>query len=133
MPVLSRLLIKNWYFALYWSLACKYILSIFGCRIFRLNNEFVFLNPGPLIFNILYGGSGICSQFGLCSFVSSFITFFVSFYFIVTLNLFFSLTRILLVPYAYIPIEPTDCILLLSFKLKEILSIFSEKLYAFCF
>ena len=39
----------------------------------------------------------------------------------------FSLTRSLLVPYVYVFIESIDCILLSSFKAKEILLMFSVK------
>ena len=39
----------------------------------------------------------------------------------------FSLTRSLLVPYAYVSIESIDCILLSSFELKEALLIFLAK------
>ena len=40
----------------------------------------------------------------------------------------FSLTRSLLVPYTYVSIESTDCILLSSFELKAILLISSTKI-----
>ena len=40
----------------------------------------------------------------------------------------FSLARSLLVPYAYVSIESTDCILLSSFELKAILLISSAKI-----
>ena len=72
--VLSLLLIKNRYFSSYGSLAYKYILSISGCWFIRLNNEFVFPDPEPPIINILYRWSGIYGQFGLCSFMFSFVT-----------------------------------------------------------
>ena len=39
-PVLSRLLIKNWCFALYESLAYKQIWLVSGYWFIRLNNEF---------------------------------------------------------------------------------------------
>ena len=38
------------------------------------SNAFVFLNPEPLTINILQRWSGICDQFGLSSFMSSFKT-----------------------------------------------------------
>ena len=49
--------------------------------------------------------------------------------FIILLHLitFFSLTRSLLVPYAYVSVESTDCILLSLFELKAILFISSVK------
>ena len=52
------------YFALYGSLAYKQVLAVFGCWFIRLNNEFAFPDPELLIVIILYGWSGICSQFG---------------------------------------------------------------------
>ena len=48
------------------------MLSISGCWLIRLNNELVFPDPEPQNINILYGCSGICDQFGLCSFMFSF-------------------------------------------------------------
>ena len=45
------------------------MLSISGCWSIRLNNEFIFPDPEPPISNILYGWTGICGQFGLCSFM----------------------------------------------------------------
>ena len=72
-PVLS-LLIRNYYFALWKPLEYKWILSISGWLHTRLNNEFVFWNPETHIINILYGWSGICSQFELCSFMVFFVT-----------------------------------------------------------
>ena len=76
-------------------------------------------------------GSGICGQFGLCSFVYSFVT--VSklkiFNIIILIHLFsyFSCTRSLIIPYAYVSIESIDSSLLSSFELKAILLIFSVK------
>ena len=54
-PVLFPLLIKNWYFASYGSVAYKQILSMSGCWSIRLNNDFVFPDPEPPIIYILYG------------------------------------------------------------------------------
>ena len=42
------------YFALYGSLAYKWVLSISGCWLIRLNNESVFLDPEPPVVSILY-------------------------------------------------------------------------------
>ena len=67
-------LIKNWYFALYRSLSYTYILSIYGCWLIKLNNQFVFTDTEPPSINILYVSSGICCQFGLCFFMFCFIT-----------------------------------------------------------
>ena len=69
MPVLSLLLISNWYFASNGSLAYKKILLIPGWWLIRLNNEFVFPDPESTIINILYEWSDIFGQFGLCSFI----------------------------------------------------------------
>ena len=81
---------------------------------------------------LMYGWLGICSHIGLCSFMFYFITsskliIFVSFYYIVTFNHFFSLSRPLLVPYAHVSVESIDCILLSSFELKTTLLISSVK------
>ena len=54
-PVLSLLLIKNWYLASYGSLAYKYILSISGWLFIKFNNAFVSPDPEPPIIIILYG------------------------------------------------------------------------------
>ena len=94
--VLSLLLIKNLYFASDGSLAYKYILSISGCWLIRLNNKFVFPDQEPPISNILYGWSGICGKFRLCYFRFSFVTssklmIFVLSYYIVRFSLFFHL------------------------------------------
>ena len=59
--MISVLLIKNWYFASFGSLAYKYILSISGWWFIRLNNESIFLDPETTIINILYGWLGIYS------------------------------------------------------------------------
>ena len=59
--MISVLLIKNWYFASFGSLAYKYILSISGWWFIRLNNESVFSDPETTIINILYGWLGIYS------------------------------------------------------------------------
>ena len=59
---------------------------------------------------------------------SSKLIIFVSFYYIVTFNHFFSLTRPLLVPYAHVSIESIDCILLSSFELRAIVLISSAKI-----
>ena len=72
--ILSLLLIKNWYFVSYGSLVYKQILSISGSSFIRLVNEFVFLDRESPIVNILYGWSGTCGQFGLCSSMFSFLT-----------------------------------------------------------
>ena len=72
-PVLSRLLIENWYFVSYRSLAYQSILSISSRCLIKLNKEFVSPDPEPPVINILYGWSEICSQFALCSFMFSFI------------------------------------------------------------
>ena len=58
---------------------------------------------------------------------SSELIIFVLFYYIVTFNLLCSHTKSLLVPNAYVSIEPIDCILLSSFELKAILLIYSDK------
>ena len=94
--LLSSLLIKNWYFT--WFLEYKQILLISGWWFIRLNNEFAFPDPEPLIVHILYGWSRICGRFGICYFMFSFVTssksiIFLSFYYVVTLNTFFSFTR----------------------------------------
>ena len=38
-----------------------------GWSSIKLNNKFVFPDPEPQIINIMYGLSGVCGQFGLCS------------------------------------------------------------------
>ena len=57
--VFCRLLIKYWYFALYWSFAYRYILSISCWFFIKFNGAFVFFDPEPPIINNLYGLSGI--------------------------------------------------------------------------
>ena len=52
-------------------------------------------------------------------------------FFIVTFNLFLSLTKSLLAPYTYVSIESVDCILLSLFELKAILLISSVKTLCF--
>ena len=52
-PVLSLLLIKNWYFASYGSFAYKCILSVSGWEFIEFNNAFVFPDPEPPIIGIL--------------------------------------------------------------------------------
>ena len=89
-PVCSRLLIKNWYFASYESLAYKHVLSISRCLLIKLNNGLVYPDQDPPIINILYGWPQICGPFGLWSFMFSFVTskliIFVSFCYIVKCN-----------------------------------------------
>ena len=65
------MLISNLYFASYGSL--EYKKSISGSLFIRLRNAFVFPDPEPPNINILYGWSEISGQFGLCSFMSSFV------------------------------------------------------------
>ena len=69
-----RLLVKNWCFASYESLAYEEVLLISGCWLIRLNNEIVFPDSQPPVINILYGWSGICGKFGLLSLMFSFVT-----------------------------------------------------------
>ena len=57
MPVPYYLLIKKWYFAYKW------ILSISGYWLIKLNIEFAFPYPELPIINIVHGWSGICGQF----------------------------------------------------------------------
>ena len=59
-PVLSCLLVKNWYFASYRYLVYELVLSISGWWLITLNNEFVYSDPEPSITNVLYRWSGIC-------------------------------------------------------------------------
>ena len=67
MPTFSRILIKYWYFALYGSLAYKYILSMPGWFSIKFKNTVVFPDPEPPVITILYGWSGIYGQFLLYS------------------------------------------------------------------
>ena len=69
----SLLLICNWYLASWESLSSQQTLSISGCWLIRLNSEFDFADPGPPIINILYKESRISDQFGLSSFIYSFV------------------------------------------------------------
>ena len=67
----------------------------------RLNDVIAFPDPESLATNILYGWSAILGQFGICSFICSFVRgsyiyFFVWFKYIGTLDLFFSLTSLTL-------------------------------------
>ena len=107
-PVRPHLLIENWYIASQGSLAYKFYQNLF-CWFFRLNN--VFPDSDPPIVDILYRWSGISDQFGLCSFMFSFVTtsklIIFLFRFVVLLHLIscFSLTRFSLVPYVYVCIE----------------------------
>ena len=95
-----------------------------------------FLGPEPAIINVLYGWSGIWDQFGLCYFIFWFVSewnliifWIVLLYCYIYLICSFSLTRSLLVPYAYVSIKSVDCILLSSFELKAIWLISSLKTY----
>ena len=63
------MLTKKWYFVSYGSLAHKYILSISGWFLIKLNNGCVFPDPKPRMINILHGWSGIRCQFGLFCFM----------------------------------------------------------------
>ena len=63
MPVPYYLSIKKWYFASYGYLAYKWILSISGYWLIKLNIEFAFPYPELPIINIVHGWSGICGQF----------------------------------------------------------------------
>ena len=73
MPVFSLLLINNWYFASYGPFAYTKMLSISGSWFIRLSIAYVSPDPEPPIINALYGCSGIYGQFGLYSFMSSFV------------------------------------------------------------
>ena len=48
------------------SLEYRWVLSISGWWLIRLNNKLVIPGPEPPDIDILYGWSGICGQFGLC-------------------------------------------------------------------
>ena len=94
----SLLLINNWYFASYRTLAYKNFLSISFWWIIRLNNELVSPNLQLLIFcmddqefvaNLDYA-------FWYFFIVSPDLIIFVLFHYIITINLFFPLTRYLL-------------------------------------
>ena len=65
-PMLFLLLIKNWYFVSYGSLAYKNILSVSRWLFIKFNNAFVFPDPERPIISILYGWSGMYGQSGLC-------------------------------------------------------------------
>ena len=58
-PVLSCLLVKNWYFVSDRYLVYELVLSISGWALITLNNEFVYSDPERSIINILYRWSGI--------------------------------------------------------------------------
>ena len=75
-PALDLSLIKSLYFSSYASLAYRKTLSA--------SDSDLLVWIKRRICNSLYGWSGIFDQFGLCSFVSSF----VSFYYVVTFNFF---------------------------------------------
>ena len=66
MPVLSLLLISNYYFASHRSFTHKKIWLI---TLSWLSNVFGFPDPEPPIINSLYGRSGTCGQTGICSFM----------------------------------------------------------------
>ena len=131
--VLSLFLIKTWCFASYGSFAYKYILSISGWWLIRLNNEFVFFRSRA--------SSYFCFVWMIKNWWPIWIIFFcVFFYNIIKVKHFlycfivlllaissFSLTRSLLVQYAYVSIETIDYILLPSFELKAILLVSSVK------
>ena len=91
---------------------------------------FVFPDPEPPVINILYGWSEICVQFDLCFLMFSFETssklIIVCIVWLYCYVWFFLLLNIksLLFPYAYVPTESIDCIILSSFELKAILLIF---------
>ena len=53
-PVLSLLLIINWYFATYGFFAYKCILSTSGWLFIKFNNVFGFPDPEPPIISIWY-------------------------------------------------------------------------------
>ena len=72
--VLSHFLIKTWCFASYGSFAYKYILSISGWWLIRLNNEFVFFRSRASSYFYFVWMIKIGGQYGLYSFVSSSIT-----------------------------------------------------------
>ena len=72
--VLSLFLIKTWCFASYGSFAYKYILSISGWWLIRLNNEFVFFRSRASSYFYFVWMIKIGDQYGLYSFVSSSIT-----------------------------------------------------------
>ena len=71
------------------------MLSISASFFIRLSNAIVFPDTEPPIINILYRWPGVFGQFGLCSFMFSFViqsklNIFVLFYYIITFNSFFS-------------------------------------------
>ena len=68
-PVITVVSFTSW-----GSLAYKKTLSVSGWWYIKLINEFAFPNPESPIINILHGSSGICDQFGLCSFMIYFVT-----------------------------------------------------------
>ena len=113
-------------------------LSIYisGSRFIRLSNAF-FPDPEPATINTLYGQSEIPGQFDFFFFFHVFFCniievnyLFVSLYYTVTFNLFFSLTRSFLVLYAYVFIKSVNCILL-SCEHKSIFLISSVKTLCF--
>ena len=73
-PVIYLLLISNWYFASYESLAYKWNWSVSCSWFLRLSNTFTFPDYKPPIISIRYGWSGISGWFGLYVFMSFFVT-----------------------------------------------------------
>ena len=82
-------------------------------------NELVFLNLEPAVINIL----------GLCFLMLSFQSYSFLYGIIMVLHLIssFSITRSLLVAFAYVSIKSIDCIILSSFELEAILLISSVR------
>ena len=96
------------------------------------NLNLFFSDTEPPIINILYGWSGICGQFGLCSFIFSFTTAskLIVFLCCYTWSLLFHLLDIWLF-HMHVSIKSFDCILLSSFEFKAILLISSVKVLRF--
>ena len=71
--ICSCLLSKNWYFVLFWSFTCKYILAKSGLLFIEFNKTFVFSGPKPQIISILSGWwffFNYCCSKWLCSLLS---------------------------------------------------------------
>ena len=113
------------------SLACKWILSVYYLWFIRLRSSFVFVNPDPLIINILYGWPEIkliyvffcntikVSHFGIVLF-HCYINFFS-----------FLHTRSFLVPYSFISIEFIHYFLLSSLAVYTVFLTYSVNILCF--
>ena len=114
-PVLSLLLIKNWYLASYGSLAYKYILSISGWLLLNLIMHLLFQIPSHLLLTICMNDLKYTANLNYVNRVPALLFFHlnnIKINHLCLLSISLSHTLYAFAPYEYVAVLSNDCNLL---------------------